>query len=31
VLRDRLGEILNQAFIGHIAAATHARASAGTD
>jgi hypothetical protein len=31
VLRDRLGEILNQAFIGHIAAATLARAPAGTE
>jgi hypothetical protein len=30
-LRDRLGEILNQAFIGHIAAATLARTSAGAE
>jgi hypothetical protein len=31
LLQDRLGEILNQAFIGHVAAATLARASAGIE
>jgi len=31
LLQDRLGEILNQAFIGQIAAATLARASSGSD
>jgi hypothetical protein len=31
LLQDRLGEILNQAFTGHVAAATLARASAGIE
>lgn len=31
LLQGRLGEVLNQAFIGHIAAATLTRASAGAE
>lgn len=31
MLQDRLGEILNQAFIGYVAAATLARASVSTE